>query len=92
MKNGLYTEKELMAEAERTEYEIKRLQALLEGLECNDVEGLIADATPDDLRRLGKEASTICRYWCEMYAEKSLEYARGILLHNNRSRNAESND
>ena len=39
----------------RTEYEIKRLQALLEGLECQRIDELIADATPELLRAIGAE-------------------------------------
>lgn len=39
----------------RTEYEIKRLQALLEGLECQRIDDLIADATPEMLRTIGAE-------------------------------------
>lgn len=35
-------------------YDVKRLQSLLEGLECQNVEYFITEATPEDCRKLGE--------------------------------------
>lgn len=51
----------------RTEYEIKRLRALLEGLECQGIDDLIADATPETLRAIGAEIAKSAKLGAPFY-------------------------
>lgn len=43
------------------DYEIERLRALLEGLECQNIDWLISESTPDDLRFIGEEIAKVAK-------------------------------
>ena len=48
-------------------YEIKRLRALLEGLECQKIDDLIADSTPDMLKAVGAEIAKAAKLGATLY-------------------------